>query len=128
MERAKKSHADKVKTITDEMTQSREELESEYKEKHEDQSKTHKKDKERAIDKAVEKVRSDLRNQIDSVKNELAKAKADWQRERKKLVQEHETSIESTQKDQEMEKDTEIRQVKEKTEKIWKKKLDEREK
>jgi hypothetical protein len=96
MERAKKSHADKVKTITDEMTQSREELESEYKEKHEDQSKTHKKDKERAIDKAVEKVRSDLRNQIDSVKNELAKAKADWQRERKKLVQEHETSVEST--------------------------------
>jgi hypothetical protein len=35
-----------------------------------------------------------MRNQIDSVRNEMAKAKAEWEREKKKLLTDHETSIE----------------------------------
>ena len=52
--------------------------------------------KEKAIEKAVEKVRSDLRNQLDGVKNELAKAKADWAREKKRLQNEHESTLNSS--------------------------------
>jgi hypothetical protein len=31
-----------------------------------------------------DKVRAEMRNQIDNVKNDMAKAKADWEREKKK--------------------------------------------
>ena len=55
-----------------------------------------KREKEKAIEKAVEKVRSDLRNQLDGVKNELAKAKADWAREKKRLQSEHESTLNSS--------------------------------
>jgi len=34
-----------------------------------------------------------MRNQLDTVKNELAKAKAEWQRERKKITNDHEEVI-----------------------------------
>ena len=37
-----------------------------------------KKEKEKGIEKAVEKVRAELRNQNDAIKNEFAKAKAEW--------------------------------------------------
>ena len=42
----------------------------------------------------MEKVRSELRNQLDTVKNEMAKAKAEWTREKKRLVMEHDSSVE----------------------------------
>jgi hypothetical protein len=32
----------------------------------------------KSSEKAVEKVRAEMRNQLDTVKNELAKAKAEW--------------------------------------------------
>lgn len=41
----------------------------------------------------MEKVRAEMRNQLDTVKNELAKAKAEWQRERKKIINDHEEAI-----------------------------------
>ena len=36
----------------------------------------------------MEKVRADLRNQIDDLKNENAKKEADWSRDRKKMQSE----------------------------------------
>jgi len=44
-------------------------------------------------EKAIEKVRAEMRNQLDTVRNELAKAKAEWQRERKKIMNDHEEVI-----------------------------------
>ena len=75
----------------------------------------------------MEKVRSDLRNQLDTVKNELAKAKAEWAREKKRLVMEHDSSVEDRQREIEIEHEAEVKAMKEKTEKLWKKKFDERE-
>ena len=40
----------------------------------------------REIKTAQEKVRAELRNQIDAVKNDQARAKAEWERDRKKLL------------------------------------------
>lgn len=34
-----------------------------------------------------------MRNQVDSVKNEMARAKAEWAREKKKLVIDHQESL-----------------------------------
>lgn len=87
-----------------------------------------KREKERAVDKAVEKIRSDLRNQLDTVKNDLAKAKAEWVREKKRLVMDHEAVLEERQKENEMDKDADVKAMKERTEKLWKKKFEEREK
>lgn len=86
-----------------------------------------KREKDRAVDKAVEKVRSDLRNQLDSVKNDLAKTKAEWARERKRLVMDHESAVEEKAKETEFEREAEVKAVKERTEKLWKKKFDDRE-
>ena len=61
------------------------------------------------MDKAVEKVRADLRNQLDAVKNELAKARADWTREKKRMTMDHETAVEDRQKEDELAKDAEIK-------------------
>jgi spore coat polysaccharide biosynthesis protein SpsF (cytidylyltransferase family) len=83
-----------------------------------------KKDKE----KAVEKVRAEMRNQNDSIKNENLKAKAEWQRDRKKLVNDHEEELSSQQKDLEMARDSEVRAARDKTEKSWRKRMDDREK
>jgi len=83
--------------------------------------------KEKGIEKAVEKVRVDLRNQIDLSKNEFAKAKAEWQRERKKLVSDHEEALQSQQQEAEHARDNELKLTKERIEKLWKKRLEERE-
>ena len=48
-------------------------------------------------------------------------------REKKRLVMEHETAIEEKQKESELEKEAEVKIVKERTEKLWKKKLEDRE-
>ena len=110
------------------MNQVREELETEFREKCEDLANKSKREKEKAVEKAVEKVRADLRNQLDSVKNEFAKAKADWARDRKRIVSDHESALSSLQKESEIEKEAELRAQKEKIEKQWRKKLDDREK
>lgn len=33
-----------------------------------------------------ERVRAEMRNQVDAVKNEMARAKVEWERERKKMM------------------------------------------
>ena len=78
------------------MNQVRDELETEFREKQDDLASKNKREKEKAIEKAVEKVRADLRNQLDGVKNDLAKAKAEWAREKKRLQTEHESTINSS--------------------------------
>ena len=127
IDRLKKTHADKLKSTSDELNQTREDLDTEYREKVDDLQAKLKREKDRAIDKAVEKIRSELRNQLDTVKNEMAKAKADWAREKKRLVMDHDSSVDDRQKEGEFEREAEIKAVKERTEKLWKKKFDERE-
>ena len=34
-----------------------------------------------------------MKNQIDDVKNDLARAKADWDREKKKIIKDHELQM-----------------------------------
>jgi hypothetical protein len=48
-------------------------------------------------------------------------------RDKKRLVMEHETALEEKHKESELEKEAEVKAVKERTEKLWKKKLDDRE-
>ena len=62
------------------------------------------------------------------MKNEFAKAKADWARDRKRLVSDHENTLGSHQKESEIEREAELRAQKEKIEKQWRKKSDDREK
>jgi hypothetical protein len=73
--------------------------------------------KEKAVEKAVEKVRIDLKNQMDGLKNEHAKAKADWQRERKKLLSDHEEATSAIYQEVEASRDNEVRQAKDRVEK-----------
>lgn len=120
-------HTDKLKHTSEELNQTREDLETEFREKLEDVQGKLKREKERAVDKAVEKVRADLRNQLDSVKNDLAKAKAEWAREKKRLVMEHENQVDEKTKESELDRDAETKAIKDKTDKYWKKKFDERE-
>ena len=49
----------------------------------------------RDVKTAQEKVRADMKNQIDAVKNELASSKAVWEREKKKIMQEHDNNMNS---------------------------------
>ena len=127
LERSKKAHSDKIARVGEEMSATREELESEYREKVEDLQAKLKREKERAVEKAVEKLRADLRNQLDGVKNDLAKGKAEWAREKKRMLMEHESALEEKVKELEFERDTEAKAAKDRTEKLWRKKLDERE-
>lgn len=76
-------------------------------------------------EKAVEKVRAEMRNQLDTVRNELAKAKAEWQRERKKIMNEHEEALSAQQRDTDLNKDSDVRATRDKVEKVWRKRLDE---
>ena len=68
-----------------------------------------------------------MRNQLDGVKNDLAKGKAEWSREKKRTVMEHETTLEERVKELEFERETEVKAAKDRTEKLWRKKLDDRE-
>ena len=61
------------------------------------------------------------------MKNELAKAKAEWAREKKRMVMEHEGQVEERVKDFEMERDVSVKEAKLVVERAWKKKFDERE-
>ena len=68
-----------------------------------------------------------MRNQLDTVKNDLAKGKAEWTREKKRLVMDQETAIEDKAKEDEIDREAEAKAAKERVEKIWKKKFDDRE-
>lgn len=127
LERIKKAHTEKISRAGEELSTTREELDTEYREKIEDLQAKLKREKDRSIEKAVEKVRADLRNQLDGVKNELAKGKAEWSREKKRMLMEHETTLDERVKELEFERDTESKAAKDRSEKLWRKKLDDRE-
>ena len=61
------------------------------------------------------------------MKNDLAKGKAEWTREKKRLVMDQETAIEDKAKEDEIDREAEAKAAKERVEKIWKKKFDDRE-
>jgi len=42
-----------------------------------------------------------MRNQVDHVRNELVKAKADWERERKRISSEHQDEFEQLKQEME---------------------------
>ena len=77
----------------------------------------------RDIKTAQEKVRAELRNQIDAVKNEMARAKAEWERERKKLILEHDSALANLKNELEDQGLDELRDVKDKAEKASRKRL-----
>jgi hypothetical protein len=79
-------------------------------------------------EKALEKVRADSRNQVDSVKNEMARAKAEWARDKKKMGIEYQESLSVAQRDADVQKDSDIVSAREKVDKSWRKRLEEREK
>ena len=64
-----------------------------------------------------------MKNQIDAVKNELASSKAVWEREKKKILQEHDSNMNSLRNQLEDEALEEQRLSKEKADKIFKKRL-----
>lgn len=64
-----------------------------------------------------------MKNQIDAVKNELASSKAVWEREKKKMTQDHENNLNTLRNQLEDEALEEQRQTKEKADKLFKKRL-----
>jgi len=68
-----------------------------------------KKEKLAAVEKAVEKVRAELRNQNDEIKNGFAREKAEWQRDRKRLIQEHENVLDGIQMNSDNTKESELK-------------------
>lgn len=90
MERVKKQGEDKLKKVEADFMFDRDLLEREAKEKLDQLLAKHK----QALKNAVDKAKVDQRNQVDAVKNDLAKAKADSEREKKKLILENLTQVE----------------------------------
>ena len=68
-----------------------------------------------------------MKNNVDAVKNDQIKTKCDWDREKKKLISEHETQIEDLKNQLEDDQMSEVRQAKDKADKAFKKKLQEKE-
>ena len=62
-----------------------------------------------ALKNAVDKAKVDQRNQVDAVKNDLAKAKADSEREKKKLILENQTQVELVLREAEDRYDLELK-------------------
>ena len=60
---------------------------------------------------------------MDAVKNDMARAKSDWEREKKKLNSEHENAINMLRSQMEDDSQEEIRLAKEKADKQFKKRL-----
>jgi hypothetical protein len=60
---------------------------------------------------------------VDAVKNDMARAKSDWEREKKKLNSEHENAINMLRSQMEDDSQEEIRLAKEKADKQFKKRL-----
>ena len=93
IKKIKEEQERKLKLLEDKLNEDKALAEQKYKESYEDLKERNKKEKVKETEKAVEKVRSELRNQIDAIKCELAKAKSDWQRERKKITSDHEEAF-----------------------------------
>jgi uncharacterized protein YpuA (DUF1002 family) len=68
-------------------------------------------------------MKVDILNATDAVKNELAKSKADWEREKRKIVIEKENDLNILRNKMEEESIDEMRQNKEKADKQFKKRL-----
>jgi|LauGreDrversion4_2_1035121.scaffolds.fasta_scaffold478644_2 hypothetical protein len=67
-----------------------------------------------ALKNVQDKAKAEARNQVDSVKNELAKARADFERDKKKLILDHQCQLELVLRDAEDKFDIELKQAKEK--------------
>ena len=65
-----------------------------------------------------------MRNQIDNLKNEMSKSKIDYEREKKKIINEHANEMESLKRELEEGKEHEMKVLKDKMEKLFKKKLE----
>ena len=68
-----------------------------------------------------------MKNQIDAVKNDMAREKANWEREKKKLAQEHENELTQVKNQLEDDNMEEVKNQKEKADKQFKKRLSEKE-
>lgn len=68
-----------------------------------------------------------MKNNVDAVKNDFARAKAEWERERKKLTGEREEDSIKLREQLELEMGKEIKEAKERNDKLLKKKLQDKE-
>ena len=66
---------------------------------------------------AQDKVRADMKNAVDAVKNDMARAKCDWDREKKKLNTEYENQLNLLRTQIEDDSLEEVRLAKEKADK-----------
>ena len=89
LDRAKKSSDDKSKKINEDHQADVDRMDFDAKEKISQLTQKHKKD----IKTAQEKLRAEGKNSLDAAKNDMARAKVDWDREKKKLIQEHEDQM-----------------------------------
>lgn len=119
LERAKKINEEKIKKINEEQRADIDHKDFDSKEKISQLTQKHKKD----IKTAQEKLRAEMNNSLDAVKNDTARAKCDWDREKKKLIQEHENQMNQLRNELEDENMEELRASKEKADKQFKKRL-----
>ena len=89
LDRANKTNEGKIKKISEEHQAEIERNDFDTKEKISQLTQKHKKD----VKTAQEKLRAEMNNALDAVKNDMARAKCDWDREKKKLIQEHEDQM-----------------------------------
>ena len=68
-----------------------------------------------------------MKNNVDAVKNDFARAKAEWERERKKLTGERDEDSIKLREQLELEMGKEIKEAKERNDKLLKKKLQDKE-
>lgn len=61
-----------------------------------------------------------MRNQIDTIKNESARTRAEWEREKKKLINDKQNEIEELKRNLDDEKETELKKLRDKLEKKFK--------
>lgn len=75
------------------------------------------------IKAAQEKLKAELMNKVDDVKNDLARAQAEWDRERKKLITETEIRSQDARSLAEEGIEERLRAAKDKADKLSKRKL-----
>ena len=110
---------EKIKKINTGQQEDSDRKDFDTKEKISQLTQKHKKD----IKTAQEKLRAEMKNQVDAAKNDMARAKCDWDREKKKLIQEHESQMNQLRNQLEDENMEELRESKEKADKQFKKRL-----
>ena len=119
LDRAKKMSDEKIKKLMEEQLLGTETKDLDAKDKISQLTQKHKKD----VKAAQEKIRAEMNNALDAVKNDMARAKCDWDREKKKLIQEQEDQMSQLKNRLEDENMEESRVAKEKAEKQFKKRL-----